>query len=238
MSILASELFTSVRAILDDDNSGRYSEADDLTPFVNMAVNYLIIIFNAAFEQKKIYPESLRELLRTSIVNVTGTGSTKRADVTSLMATLWTICGVDPDPEVSGSPEVLAETRNRWATRMTLEAWNDASSDPFSASSIQTVPVDFIRPGYLGPARYSSDTVYHILIRPASVFGTSKVAIWYLKNPTLVTGGASSVEFPRSLFNFLVEKTLNYLSRQHSPDSKYNQVTEKEITQLVTLINS
>lgn len=237
MSIPASEVFTSVRAILDDDNSGRYSEADDLTPFVNLAINYIIIVFNAAFEKKKIHPESFRELLRTAVVNTTGTGTTKKADVTSLMSTLWTICGVDPDPTVGGSPEVLVETVNRWATRMTLEAWNDASSDPFSASTIQTIPAEFIRPGYIGPARYFSDTDYHILIRSASVFVANKVVVWYLKNPALVTGGASNIEFPRSMYNFLVEKTLNYLSRQHSPDSKYIQVTEKEIAQLVNLIN-
>jgi hypothetical protein len=153
------------------------------------------------------------------------------------MSNLWTICGVDPDPVVTGTPEVLSETRNRWATKMTLESWNDAAEDPFSASTLQTIPVDFVRPGYLGPAKYFSDTLYHILVRPSSVFVADKVAIWYLKNPTKVTSGASSVEFPQSVFNFLVDKTLYFLARQHSPDSKYLTVTDKDITQLINLIN-
>jgi hypothetical protein len=237
MSILASDVFTAVKAILDDDNSGRYSEADDLTPFLNSAINYMVIVLNAAFEQKKASPESLRELTKTAIVTTTGSGSTKKANVTSIMTGLWTIFGIEPDPEITTGPDTLSMTRNRWATRMTLEAWNDAASDPFSASSLQSMPADFIRPGYLGPGHYFSDTDYHILIRPASVFTADKVAVWYLKNPTKVTGGASTIEFPQSVYNFLVEKTLNYLSRQHSPDSKYLAVTDKEITQLVNLIN-
>jgi len=238
MSVLASDIFTTVRAVLDDDSSGRYSEANDLTPFLNLAVNYLIMVFNATFEQKKLSPESLRELLSTSIISVTGTGTTRKVDVTALMPTLWTICGVDPDPVVTGTPNVLSETRNRWATRMTLEAWNDASEDPFSASTLQSISTDFIRPGYIGPAKYFSDTLYHILIRPSSMFVADKVAIWYLKNPSLVTSGSSSVEFPRSIFNLLVDKTLYFLSMQHSPDSKYLTVTDKDITQLINLISS
>jgi hypothetical protein len=237
MSVLASDIFTTVRAVLDDDNSGRYSEIDDLTPFLNLAVNYLVMVFNASFEQKKLSPESLRELLSTSIVTVTGIGTTKKADVTSLMSNLWTICGVDPDPTVTGSPSVLSETKNRWATRMTLESWNDASEDPFSASTLQTIPTDFVRSGYLGPAKYFGDTVYHILVRPSSVFVSDKVAIWYLKNPTKVTSGTSAIEFPQSVFNLLVDKTLYFLSRQHSPDSKYLTVTDKDITQLINLIS-
>ena len=238
MSILASDVFTTVRAMLDDDNSGRYSEAGDLIPFVNSAVNYLITVFNAAFEQKKISPESLRELTKTAIVTTTGTGTTKQAVVTTIMVELWTIFGIEPDPEITTGPDRLASTRNRWATRMTLEAWNDAGSDPFSASTLQTIPVDFLRPGYLGPGHFTSDTDYQVLIRPASLFVADKAAVWYLKNPTKVTSGASTIEFPQSLFNLVVDKTLNYLSRQHSPDSKYNQVTDKEIAQLVNLMAS
>jgi len=237
MGFLASEVFDVIRAQLDDDNSGRYSEAMDLVPFVNPAINFMIILFNAAFEQKKLYPESLRELTKTAIFDVTGTGTTKKIDVTSIMSTLWTVIGVEPDPEITTSPDVLIMTRNKFATRMTLEAWNDASSDPFSAGTLQNIPSDFMRPGYLGPGKYFSDSFYHILVRPSSIFTVNKAAIWYLKNPTLVGSGSSIIDFPRSIFNFIVEKTLNYLSRQHNPDSKYVQVTDREINQLVTLMN-
>jgi hypothetical protein len=98
--ILASAVFTAIRAHLDDDNSGRYTPTDDLSPAVNAAINYLVAVFNAGFEQKKIYPESLRELVKLSIVPVTGSGNTKRADVTDICENLWTIIGVEPDAEI------------------------------------------------------------------------------------------------------------------------------------------
>lgn len=236
MSILASEVFTTVRSLLDDNNSGRYSEANDLVPSINMAIDYLVVIFNAAFEQKKLSPESLRELTVVAIANTSGSGSTKKADVTSIISSLWTILGVDPDPDITTSPDVLSMTNNRWAKRMTLEAWNDASSDPFSAATLQNIPADFIRPGYIGPGKYFGDSVYHIMIRPASVFTEDKVAVWYLKNPTKVSSGSSSIELPRSLLGILTEKTLNFISRQHSPDSKYPSATEADITRLVKLM--
>ena len=236
MSILASEVFTTVRSLLDDNNSGRYSEANDLVPSINMAIDYLVVIFNAAFEQKKLSPESLRELTAVVIANTSGSGSTKKADVTSIISSLWTILGVDPDPDITTSPDVLSMTNNRWAKRMTLEAWNDASSDPFSAATLQNIPADFIRPGYIGPGKYFGDSVYHIMIRPASVFTEDKVAVWYLKNPTKVSSGSSSIELPRSLLGILTEKTLNFVSRQHSPDSKYLSATEADITRLVKLM--
>jgi len=236
MSILASEVFTTVRSLLDDNNSGRYSEANDLVPSINMAIDYLVVIFNAAFEQKKLSPESLRELTVVAIANTSGSGSTKKADVTSIISSLWTILGVDPDPDITTSPDVLSMTNNRWAKRMTLEAWNDASSDPFSAATLQNIPADFIRPGYIGPGKYFGDSVYHIMIRPASVFTEDKVAVWYLKNPTKVSSGSSSIELPRSLLGILTEKTLNFISRQHSPDSKYLSATEADITRLVKLM--
>ena len=98
--ILASAVFTAIRAHLDDDSSGRYTPTDDLSPAVNAAINYLVAVFNAGFEQKKIYPESLRELVKLSIVPVTGSGNTKRADVTDICENLWTIIGVEPDAEI------------------------------------------------------------------------------------------------------------------------------------------
>ena len=78
MSILASEVFTTVRSLLDDNNSGRYSEANDLVPSINMAIDYLVVIFKQAFEQKKLSPESLRELTVVAIANTSGSGSTRR----------------------------------------------------------------------------------------------------------------------------------------------------------------
>ena len=56
MSVQISTIFTRVRAILDDDNSVRYTEAKDLVPAANSALDYISSLFLAAFETKQIFP--------------------------------------------------------------------------------------------------------------------------------------------------------------------------------------
>ena len=232
--ILASDVFTDVRSLLDDDNSGRYTEAKDLVPAINQAIDYLVTVFNSAFEQKKISPEVLRDLSTTKILDAVGV-STKRVDLTDI-TNLWSVFGVDPAPTTTGDPEVLSDSANRWATRLTLEQWNDALADPFSPGSGISILSDFVRPGYIGPGQFLGDGKSYILIRPVSVFTSDTVCIWYLKNPTKVTSGTSNIEFPRSLHAILVDKTLNMLSLQHGPESTYPKATDKEVTQLLQLM--
>ena len=254
--ILASDIFTSIRSTLDDDNSGRYSETDDLAPVVNSAIRYLVQVFNLAFEQKKFAPESLRELVRVKILPVTGTGNIKKVNITLGELNFWSIFGIEPDPGLvdnftTFAPDAtieftdyayadadLIETRHKFADRLTLEEWNEKSEDPFSAGSLISVPSTFARAAYLGPGRYFNATDDFILIRPASLFINNYVAIWHLVNPTVVVDGTSQIEFPQSLFNLVVDKSINYLSRQQGPESKIGPITDKDVTQILSLITS
>lgn len=234
--ILASDVFNDVRSFLDDDSSGRYTEANDLVPALNKAVLYLVTVFNSAFEAKKLSPEVLRDLSTTKVLVVTGT-TTKKCDLSSI-TDLWTIFGVEPSPISAGSPVLLVESVNRFAGRLTLEQWNDALADPFSPGTGVLILSDFVRAGYLGPGQFFGDGKLYIMVRPASVFTVDKLAVWYLKNPTKVLTGSSQIEFPRSLHGLLVDKTLQYLSIQQGPESTYGKVTEKEVTQLLSLMIS
>jgi hypothetical protein len=242
--IIAGDIFTDVLAFLDDNNSGRYTEQKDLVPAINKAILYLVAVFNSAFEQKKLSPEMLRDLTVVKILPVTGT-NTKKCDVSSL-SDIWSIFGVEPDPLVTGTPNTLDETRNSFATRMTLEQWNSSLADPFSPGTGVSILSSFMRPGYLGPGQYFGDGKLYIMIRPASAFTVDKVGIWYLKNPPVVATGASVIELPHNLHGILTDKTLNYMAIQHAgsggyksaSDTKYGSITEKEINQLVSLMLS
>ena len=241
--IKASDVFYDVKSFLDDDSSGRYDEVKDLVPAINNAVLYLIAVFNAAFEQKKLSPEVLSDLSVNKILTVTGT-NTKKCDISDI-TDWWTIFGVEPDPLVTGSPVTLDETRNRFAARLSLEQWNDALADPFSPGTGVSILSAFVRPGYLGPGQYYGDGKKYIMIRPGSAFSADNVAIWYLKNPTKVVDGTSNVEFPEVLHGLLVQKTLNYLSMQHGEvggyrgsGTKYGSITDQEIKTLVSLMIS
>jgi hypothetical protein len=232
--ITASTIFSDVLSFLDDDGSGRYGEAADLVPAINKAVGYLVTVFNSAFEAKKLSPEVLRDLSVTKVLPVTGT-TTKKCDLSSI-TDLWTIFGVEPAPLSAGSPELLTESRNRFAQRMTLENWNDSLADPFSSGTGVSILADFVRAGYLGPGAYFGDGKLYIMVRPASVFTVDRLGIWYLKNPSRVATGTSVIELPQSLHGILVDKTIQYLSIQHGPESLYGKVTDKEVTQLIGLM--
>jgi hypothetical protein len=242
--IVAGDIFTDVLAFLDDDGSGRYKEQNDLVPAINKAVLYLVAVFNSAFEQKKLSPEMLRDLTTVKILPVTGT-NTKKCDMSSI-TDLWTIFGVEPSPLVSGTPDVLGETRNSFATRLTLEGWNSSLSDPFSAGTGVSILSSFMRPAYTGPGQYFGDGKLYIMIRPASAFTEDKVGIWYLKSPSRVATSASTIELPPNLRGLLTDKTLNYLAIQHegaggykaASDTKYGSITDKEVNQLIALMLS
>ncbi len=244
MSILASDVFAQIRSQLDDDNSGRYDETDDLVPAVNAAIKYLVQVLNVAMEQKKFAPESLRELIRVGIVPVTGSGNIKRANITAASLDIWSVLGVEPSPVVEEAtsttvaPDDYFETRNRFADRLTLEEWNMQSSDPFSAGSLQSIPTVFLKAAYLGPMKVFDAVNQYILIRPSAAFTNGYVGIWYLKNPDDVATGASVIEFPDSLFTVLVDKALSYISRQHNPEDRLGVITEKEVLQIVSLISA
>lgn len=252
--ILASDIFTSIESLLDDNNSGRYSRVDDLCPAVNMAVRYLVQIFMTLFEQKKFAPESLRELVRVSILPVTGTGNIKKANLTLANLNILTIFGVEPDPGLvdnftTFAPDAtiefnsymyadpdLIETRHKFADRLTLEEWQDASEDPFSSGTLMSIPADFARAAYIGPGRYFNNSEDFIMIRPSSLFTNDYIALWYLINPTSIVAETDYVALPDSLYNLIVEKALNFLSLQQDPSSKLGPITKQEIEQVISLM--
>lgn len=240
MAILASSIFSQVRSLLDDDNSGRYTESNDLVPAVNSAIDWMVLLFTAAFESKRLSMESLSELVTTLLKTVTMETNSVKLSLDSDRDDMWTIIGVDPKPTDDGQPTPnIKDSVNKWATKLTLAEWNDSQEDPFIAGTMQTIPDDFQRIGYIGPGRFFGDEIEYIIMRPASYFSTGdKVAIWYLKNPDKVTAGTDTILFPRSVENLMVQKTLQYVSMQHGAQNPLGVITEKEITQLVNLMNS
>lgn len=242
--ILASSIFTQVLNLLDDDDSGRYSETADLVPALNLAVDFVVTLFTAAFEQKRIHMESLSELVKTIILSIAIKTTTVSVDLDSHSVikrdSIWTIIGVDPQPSVdAGSPIKMTDSSKKWATKLTLAEWNDSQDDPFAPGTTQSIPSDFQRISYVGPGQFFDDAKEHLLLRPKAYFTAGdKVGLWLLVTPTKVTAGASEIAFPRVLENLLVQKTLQYISMQHGAQSALGVATEKEITQLVNLMNS
>lgn len=233
-------LGTRIRALLDDDASTnpRYTYAQDIIPAMNSAIEYLVAVFSAGFESKQIQPEVLHSLIQAQDFTATVNGVIAKIDLTSLnfSTAVWRLLGVEPNPVISGS--AISYSTGKMAHRLTLEEWNHAQEDPFMRGSTASIPSTFVEAAYIGPGQYFEDSKDYLLMRPSSILNEDlKVAIYYLKNPTVLTAEANTIEFPVSVHGLIVEKTVQYMTYQHGPDMKYFQVTDKEVKELIALLN-
>ncbi len=235
--ILASTIFAKVRARLDDDNSGRYSVADDLVPAVNAAILFWIRVLQAGFEIKRIFPESLSELVTTEVFTATITGDTAYVDVTAIREDVWTIFGVDPAPEVSNGN--LAESKHKWCKRVTLAEMMDKTENMFAPGTIRSIPSAFKRPYYVGIGKYKGGEESYIIVRPASSLGEDKkVALWHLKNPSVVVDGDTNIELPANMEEMITSKAVSYIGHQHGAQSRYFEMSEQDINVAAQLLNA
>jgi len=249
MAITASTVFTAVQSLLDDDGSGRYTETYDLVPAINLAIQYLVTVFTAAFDSKRLQQEQLGELLKVLVFTPTFVGTAPNYTAARVNLTdhgtytrdnIWTIFGIEPNTEhATGTPQDYVGGTGKWATKITLLEWNDSIDDPFAPGTLISIPSEFQKFSYIGPVVLDGDADDYILIRPGGAFNTTnpKVAVWVLMNPTAITSGTSVVEFPMSLENLLIQKTLQYISMQHGAQAPLGAVTEKEIATLINLMN-
>jgi len=237
-------LGAQVRALLDDDasTSPRYTYDQDIIPAMNSAINYLVAVFTAGFEAKQIKPEVLHGLIAAKSFDVVKQGVIAKIDVSGLNwnTEVWRLLGVEPNPSLSEEEgEDLLYSVGKMAKRLTLEEWNHSQEDPFMRGSTAAIPTVFMEAAYTGPGRYFDSTKDHILLRPAELIDDGlKVAVYYLKNPTALSTSASTIEFPVSVHGLIVQKTVQYITYQHSSEVKYFQVTDKEVKELIALLNT
>lgn len=233
--IQASDVFKKIRRKLDDDDSGRY-DANDLVPAVNAAIDFWVRVFNAGFEAKRIFHESLSDLINTKVYTADVKGQTGYVNITADRLDIWTVFGVDPNPDIEANE--LEESKHKWATRMSLTEWNDSAEDPFAPGNLIDIPDTFGRPAYIGIGKYLGDGDYYIAIRPASFLGTNnKVAIWYLKNPDKVDDGYSEIELPANMINLVTNKAVQWISHQHGGQSPYFEYSEHDINQAIQILS-
>lgn len=103
--IAASSIINGLKAELDAQGSGSYTESRDYIPAINKTTQWLVSVFNSAFGQKKLSEESLRELLfrrvfvcsKHSRLNLIPGTSQADSYTTNY---IWTILGVYPNCRV------------------------------------------------------------------------------------------------------------------------------------------
>jgi hypothetical protein len=253
MPISVKTINDRMLANLDAEGSERYLFDQDIKPAINNAMEVLISMFNAAFAENKLSPESLRDLVK---VKIWQTNKYSRVSYNSQDTghPFWTILAVYPKPKVNkgvaASPVTdPSESKFRGdlsfiesefsAKRLTLEQWNENKKNVFFAGN-ETLKGALEDYAYLDFADYSSTSYTgnpgqtEIQIRPN--IPNELVAISYLKYPNQVLTINDTIEFPESLTSMIMDISLNYISYKQGDATTLYQVTERNIVKLINLI--
>lgn len=243
-----------MRFELDSEGSDRYLFDQDFKPAINSAIDWLVFVFNRAFENNKFSGESLTDLIRTRIW-VANNFSRINFNPAVVGDNFWSYLGIHPEPEVypAGSippalpndytslfiPNVSFVGSKYTAKLLTLEKWNENQDNVFAPGNGTLLQDGLKTYAYNTTVDYSSAAPYttagEIEIRPA-VPGQF-VGITYLKTPTKVNLISDNIEFPDSMSTLIVRKSLNFISTKQGDQTTLYAVTERDVMSLIKLIN-
>lgn len=253
--ILVSDLVQRIQSALDAEGTDRYRFDRDLSTAINFAVEYLVSVFNFAFAQNKLSEENLRELVRTRVWQ-TSKYSRIYFNPSDTGGEIWSIIRVSPEPVLDPAtsplinpapensiyvPNVLFVRSEYSANRLTAEEWNDGAKNIFMAGNTFLNNPNFDKSyAYQNfliskPGNVPANSIPEIEIRP--YLDNQLVAVTYLAYPTPVTQDTDIIMFPKSLTNFMVDKSLNFISLKQGDGTNLYTITEREIAALVNIMS-
>jgi hypothetical protein len=250
--ISTQDIVDKIEATLDAEGSDRYTFENDYKPAINQSVDWLISVFNKAFADKKLTEENLQDLIRT-VVYQSNSFSRIKLDAQSMNASVWSILKVNPEPTVYPLNAAINTLPNDYdsefrddvsyiksiysAKRMTTEQWEDMGKNIFQAGN-NTLLNDFKQYAYLNYANYSS-TSYEVDAPEIEISPDASnqfVGITFLKYPTQIDLITDSIEFPKTISNLIVQKSLNIISIKQGDQTNLYGITSKDIQVLVQLM--
>lgn len=254
MPILVQDVVSRMLASLDAEGSDRYLFDQDFKPAINSASEWLVSVFNRAFAEKKLSPESLRELVKVKVwqTNEYSRVSYNPADTGQK---LWTIIAIYPEittnrnfgilPSADPSksffrPNISYIKSGKAAKRLTLEEWTINEENPYKPGNI-LMTGKLREYAYLDFADYTSTTYngnavpFEAEIRPS--VSRKLIAISYLKKPETISLITDSIEFPDSVLNILTEVSLNYIATKQGDGTTLWSITERDVDRLISLMS-
>lgn len=256
MPITVQKIHNRILSTLDSEGSDRYTFDQDTKYAINAAMEILITWCNAAFGEKKLSPEALRELVYVKVWQASQY-SRIAFNATDVGHEFWTIFGVYPDIKTnngfSGSSltnkseskfrgDVSFLSSEKSAKRLNFEEWNQNVRNAFMPGNTLLTQNALVDYAYLDFANYTSTSYdaggkdkVEIEVRPA-VPG-KLVALAYLKYPTQVNVIGDSIEFPESLTELMVEIACNKISWKQGDSTNLYGISMQNINRLVSLIS-
>lgn len=253
MPIQVQTIVDRCNADLDAEGSDYYKFDNDFKPAINQAVEWLVTVFNSIFASKKVTPEQLRDLVKVKIwqANAYSRVSYNPADTGH---SLWSIISVMPEPKLIPNNSIvplLNKTQSKFISnksfeeslysckRLSSEEWNLNQLNPFVAGN-KVLTGGLAEYAYRDWADYSSTNYSNpiapeIEIRP--YVSEKYVAIEYIKYPSPVISITDTLEFPESMTQLIVEKTLSFLSIKQGDNTNVWGITEGDIKRITGLFN-
>jgi len=244
--IQVSQIISRVESFLDAEGSDRYKFEQDYKPAINSAIEFLISVFNKAFSDNKLTEENLRELVLTRVWQ-TSKYSRIYFDPNDVGGDIWSLIRISPEPTLdpaidplgNDSPELslyvpdVVFVRSRYAAnRLTFEEYSESERNIFVDGN-DSFSNDFKSYAYIN---FNDNAgLPEIEILPA--IDNQFVAVTYLLRPSVIVSDTDSIRFPESMTNLVVKQVLNYLSTKQGDGTTLYSITEKDVSELVSVMS-
>lgn len=235
--------------LLDAEGSDRYLWDRDFQYAIAAAVDNTVSIMNAAYSQKKLSEEALRDLTYMRIFQAS-TYSRIATDATALGHYVWTIFAVHPKPVLIPSAYSLpaateesvylsdASFRSSMysAKRLTPEQWSLKDRNPLMPGSSLATCAALIDYAYINYTNYQGgytlqNNGFEIEVAPA-VPGEA-VAIRYAAYPTPPTNATDDIQLPNELTNMVTNLTMKFIGIKQGELPQFS-IADKEIKELTS----
>ena len=249
--IPVQDVVNRIASILDAEGSDRYLFDQDYKPAINSSKDWIVAVFKRVFSDKIVSEENLRELVAIRVFQ-TNKFSRIKIDESVIGDDVWSILSINPEAVTYPNNTILPVAndfdslyRNDLtyiesdysAKRLTIEEWENMKKNVFLAGN-PTIQNNFKSYSYLNLGDYSSQNynpgASEIEISPK--VENDLVGVRYLKYPKDVVNITDNLEFPRSVFEMIVQKAANFMSFKQGDQTNLYSVTKADINTLTQLM--
>jgi hypothetical protein len=254
MPILAQDIADEMRAALDAEGADYYDDVLDIIPAINNAVRWVESVINKTLGQKKPGEEILRDI---TIASVFRTSQDSRLSLNNFPFEVWTILSVEPlpitgntgaavpampnDKQSYSRPDLYHVKSTKSSKRLTGEEWTiSVNENPFAPGYDGGAICDDIKEyAYLNPVTYgpSNTVVIASEIEISPVLNKQLVTVFYAKKPTAIVALTGNIEFPSTIFQLLLSKSLQFISIKQGDGTNLWTVSQNDVNVLLQSIN-
>lgn len=247
--ILVSDIIARMESALDAEGYGHYTFDRDYRYAISYASEFVCSVLDRVLGKTRFIEERLSDLSYTGVWKTTDL-SRFTFDEAVMNQKLWAIVAIFITPTVTPTTEIVQSNKTisvyspthkyvksyKSAWRVTKEEVSMNRNNPFAPGNEHTEDCEELKEyGYLSPVVYlgGGGDIKEIEITPA--YANLTLAMQYIKYPDPVTSAAQQLEFPVSMFDMILNKSLNFISYKRG-DSNLQLVTEKDVQQLTNLL--